>query len=72
MGNTDYRENDPEVLAALPLDRLNSEIARCLYGYQTGGTSQGRKSFFKKLVLLEQIREESHGLPAKQPRFSDR
>ena len=69
MGHTDFRETDPEALAKLPPERLNAEIARCLYGYQTGGNSQGRRAFFKRLVLLKQIREDSHGIPANQRRF---
>jgi hypothetical protein len=72
MSNSDYKIDDSDSLAKLPLDRINAEIARCLLGYQTGGTSQGRKAFFKRLVLLEQVREESHGVPAKSRRFNSR
>ena len=72
MTDPDYREKDPAVLAVLPLDRLEAEISRCLLGYQTGGTSQGRKAFFKRLVMLEDIREETHGIPAKRRTFSGR
>jgi hypothetical protein len=70
--NKDFREQDPDALAALPLGRLNLEISRCLFGYETGGTSQGRKAFFKRLVMLEAIREQVHDIPAKQRRFSER
>jgi hypothetical protein len=72
MSNSDYKIDDSDSLAKLPLDRINAEIARCLLGYQTGGASQGRKAFFKRLVLLEQVREESHGVPAKSRRFNSR
>lgn len=72
MANRDYKESDRDVLAALPAERLNAEISRCLLGYQTGGTSQGRKAFFKRLVMLEDIREQAHGVPAKQRSFSGR
>ena len=72
MANNDYREQDPDVLAALSLDRLDAEISRCITGYQTGGTSQGRKAFFKRLVMLEGIGERVHGIPAKQRSFSSR
>lgn len=71
MAIKDYRENDPEVLAALSLERLNHEVWRCLYGYQTGGSSQGRKAFFQRLVMLEGIREQAHGIPAKRRRFGE-
>ena len=66
------KEQDSEVLAALPLHELNHEIGRCLLGYENGGTSQGRKAFFKRLVILEQIRESAHGVPAKQRAFRSR
>ena len=69
MPNKDYREQDADVLAALPLERLNLEVSRCLRGYESGGTSQARKAFFKRLVMLEGIREQAHGVPAK-PRSS--
>ncbi len=69
MATPTIKEQDPEVLAALPLNQLNHEIGRCLWGYENGGTSQGRKSFFKRLVMLEGIREQAHGIPAKQRAF---
>jgi hypothetical protein len=69
MPNKDYLLNDPAVLEDLPLARLNDEIARCLYGYETGGSSQARKAFFKRLVMLEAIREKVHDVPAKARRF---
>ncbi len=62
-------ETDKDVIAKAPLSELNHEIQRCLYGYENGGTSQGRKSFFERLVWLEKIREASHGVPAKRRRF---
>jgi hypothetical protein len=64
-----YSESDPDLLATASLSELNQEIRRCLLGYETGGTSQGRKAFFERLVRLEKIREASHGVPAKQRRF---
>jgi len=62
-------ETDKDVIAKAPLSELNHEIQRCLYGYENGGTSQGRKSFFERLVWLEKIREASHRVPAKRRRF---
>lgn len=58
-------------LEALTLSQLNAEIQRCLLGYETGGASQGRKAFFKRLVWLEAERERLHGVTAKPRRFSN-
>jgi hypothetical protein len=65
-----YQLNDEHALAALPLSDLNHEIQRCLYGYESGGTSQGRKAFYERLVWLEKIRAAAHDIPAKRRRFS--
>jgi hypothetical protein len=69
MGRKIFSETDKEVLARVSLSEINHEIQRCLLGYETGGTSQGRKAFFDRLVWLEKIREFSHGVPANQRRF---
>ena len=66
------KEQNPELLATLPLSELNAEIQRCLWGYQNGGTSQGRKAFFKRLVLLERVRESTHGIAAQRRAFRSR
>lgn len=66
------REQDPDALASLPLDELNAEIHRCLWGYENGGASAGGKAFFKRLVMLERIRESVHGVPAEQRAFRAR
>ena len=67
-----FKEQSAEVLAKLPLAKINQEISRCLWGYENGGSSQGRKAFFKRLVMLEQIREQTHGVEAKQRAFRSR
>jgi hypothetical protein len=64
-----FTVTDEAAIAKLPLSDLNHEIQRCLRGYETGGTSQGRKAFYERLVWLEKIREAAHGVPAKQRRF---
>jgi hypothetical protein len=51
-------------VAKMTLAQLNAEIARCLRGFEQGGTSQGRKAFFDRLVWYERMREEIHGIPA--------
>ncbi len=56
-------ETEQEV-AKLSLGELNVEIERCVQGFEHGGTTQGRKSFFKRLVWLEKMREKIHGILA--------
>jgi len=51
---------------------IDSEIQRCLWGAENGGTSQGRKSFFKRLVWLEQQREELFEVVAPRRAFRER
>lgn len=63
-----YPENDAD-LEELTLAKLNAEIQRSLFGYQRGGTSQGRKAFFKRLVWLEAARERLHGIASKPRRY---
>ena len=54
-----------EEVAKLTLDEINAEIQRCLDGAYSGGQgSQGHKSFFKRLVWMEKMREKIHGIPA--------
>jgi hypothetical protein len=53
----------------MSLNELNNEIERCLWGARNGGTTAGRKSYFKRLVWLEEIREEKHGVEAKRRDF---
>jgi hypothetical protein len=40
----------PNEAAKLSLAEFNADIQRCLWGFENGGTSQGRKAFFKRLV----------------------
>lgn len=56
-------------LAKLSLEQINADIARCLYWSVNGGSSQGRKSFFKRLVWLEAERQRLHDIPAPKRRF---
>jgi hypothetical protein len=51
---------------------IDSEIQRCLWGTENGGSSQGRKSFFKRLVWLEQRREELFEVAAPKRVFRER
>jgi hypothetical protein len=65
-------EHEEKEIANLSLEQLNKEIAKCLLGTQNSGTSQGSKSFFKRLVWLETQREKLHGIPAKKRDFRER
>jgi hypothetical protein len=54
-----------EEVAKLTLDQIDAEIQRCLDGAFSGGQgSQGRKAYFKRLVWMEKMRENIHGIPA--------
>lgn len=64
--------NTDDEIEKLSLDQLNGEIGRALYWYENGGSSQGRKSFFKRLMWLEGKREELHGVAAEKRRFGKR
>jgi hypothetical protein len=66
-----FSVSDEARIAKASLGELNDEIRRCLHGYETGGTSQGRKAFYQRLVWLEKIRAAAHGVPAKRRRFND-
>lgn len=72
MGKRSGVAETGDEIANMTLPELNAEIARMLWGYENGGTSQGRKSFFKRLVWLEEERERLHGVTAKKRRFSSR
>ena len=64
MGRRSGVADTGEEVAKLSLDELNVEIKRCLQGAEHGGTSQGRKAIFKRLVWLESMREKIHAIPA--------
>lgn len=53
----------------MSLTEIDSEIQRCVWGAENGGTSQGRKAFFKRLVWLEKQREKLFGVTAPHRAF---
>ena len=59
----------PDEAAFLSAASLDADIVRCIWGYENGGSSQGRKSFFKRLVSLEAQREQLFGLAAPRRAF---
>ena len=64
MGRRSGVAETEEDVAKMSLEELNVEIGRCLQGFEYGGSSQGRKGFFKRLVWLETMRERIHAIPA--------
>jgi len=58
--------------AKLSLAEINADIQRCLWGFENGGSSQGRKAFFKRLVWLENQRDELFGVEAPRRTFRER
>ena len=58
-----------EKFSSMSLPDINKEIERCMWGSKNGGTTVGRKSFFKRLVWLEEIREEKHDIEAPRRDF---
>ena len=63
--------SDPSLLK-YPLDLLNRQIAQAKHGYEMGGSSQGRRAFFKSLVSLEGQREKFYAIPAPKRRFNSK
>jgi hypothetical protein len=72
MGKRSGVPDSKEEIAKLTIFELNTEIQRCLWGAEHGGTSQGRKAFFKRLVWLEKQREVLFGISAKKRAFRSR
>jgi hypothetical protein len=65
MGRRSGVPDTEEEMAKLTLDEVSAEIQRCLDGAYSGGPgSQGHKSFFNRLVWMENIRKKLHGIPA--------
>jgi len=72
MGKRSGVAETEDDVAKLTLAEINKEIERCENGANSGGTSQGRKSFFKRLVWMEKVREKLHGIPAERRVWRDR
>ena len=69
MRNRSGTVDTEEEASDLTLDYLNILIVHAKYGYETGGSSQGRKAFFKRLIWLEAMREKFHSIEAPKRRF---
>ncbi|MBL9053471.1 MAG: hypothetical protein JNN02_07045 [Tabrizicola sp.] len=54
----------------ITLEKLNVAIARMRHGWETGGNSQGRRSYFKELVALEALREARFQIEAPKRRYN--
>ncbi len=70
MGKSSAGNEIASKAVSMSLDELNTEIRRMLDGWQTGGTSQGRRAFFKRLVAMEAQRERLFNVPAPQRRYN--
>jgi hypothetical protein len=70
MGKRSGYPETEEDLKALTLAQINHLIANARWGYEKGGTAQGRKAFFKQLVWLEAHRQEAHEVIAPKRRFN--
>jgi hypothetical protein len=62
-------DKELEKFSSMTLEELNHGIARCMWGSKNGGTTAGRKSFFKLLVWLEEIREANFEIEAPRRDF---
>ena len=54
----------------MTLEQLNAAIARMMHGWETGGSSQGRRAYFKDLVALEALREARFQIEAPKRRYN--
>lgn len=62
-------DKELEKFSSMSLPDINKEIDRCMWGSKNGGTIAGRKSYFKRLLCLEEIREEKHSIEAPRRDF---
>ncbi len=46
----------------MTLSEIDSKIDQSMHGVINGGTTVGRKSFFKRLIWLEANRSKVHGI----------
>lgn len=58
--------------AQVSLAEIETHIQRCLWGFESGGTRQSRKAYFKRLVWLEEQRENLFGVEAPRRAFRER
>ena len=57
-------------VAVLTLEQLEIAIFRAKYGWENGGSSQGRRAFFKSLVALEGQKEALFNIEAPKRRYT--
>lgn len=69
MRNRSGSVDTEEEAAALTLPQLETLIVRARYGYETGGSSEGRSAFFNRLVELASLRETHYGILARKRRL---
>jgi hypothetical protein len=54
----------------MTLEQLNVAIARMKHGWETVGSSQVRRAYFKELVALEALREVRFQIEAPKRRYN--
>jgi hypothetical protein len=59
-----------EEASEMTLEQLNATIARMKHGWETGGSSQGRRAYFNELVVLEALREVRFQIEAPKRRYN--
>jgi len=64
MGKRAWSPDSEEDASKLTLAELNRRIAKSHYDFTHLDNAGLRKSAFKRLVLLEELRENLHGVPA--------
>lgn len=70
MSKSSASKKTKEEASEMTLEQLNTTIARMRHGWETGGSSQGRRAFFKSLVALEALREQRFQIEAPTRRYN--
>lgn len=70
MSKSSASKKIEEEASGMTLEQLNATISRMRHGWETGGSSQGRRAFLKELVKLEALREERFQIEAPKRRYN--
>ena len=70
MGKRSGLAETEEDVAKMTLAEIDKEIERCHKGAYAGGAAA--KGFFKRLVWMEKLREQLHGVPATRRLWRER
>jgi hypothetical protein len=72
MGRRSGVAETKEQVEKMALNDLNAEIDRLLQRAYSLGGGQGAKAHFKRALWLEKMRQDIHGIEAKQRLWRDR